>query len=232
MPAKTLSQKAADRIYKLIVSEKRFSPGEQLPGENIFSKELDISRSTLREAIQILSAQGLLEVIRGKGTFVSNDIQTLHDPAIGQSAFAHARLKDLFEMRLICEPETAALACLRATDEEMERILDLGKQVEITINEGGDRTDIDQDFHNAIVMATHNGFMQRLIPVINRSIADAISLYEGEAELADNTIQDHALIMEFFKMRDSDGARQAMLIHIRHAIHTLKLNDEEEPLLK
>ena len=71
---KRLSDRVADDILNMITIEKRFLPGDKLPNENDLSKELDISRTTLREAIRILVTNGILEIKRGLGTFVRGDI--------------------------------------------------------------------------------------------------------------------------------------------------------------
>ena len=66
-----LSEKTSDRLYELIVEERRYMPGSKLPNENELSGALGVSRTTLREAISFLAAQGVLEIRRGKGTFVA-----------------------------------------------------------------------------------------------------------------------------------------------------------------
>lgn len=234
MVRKTLSQQAADSIYKLISDGSEFKPGDQLPGENILSEKLGVSRSTLREAIRILVSQGILNVYRGKGTFVSSDINIPGNFRLEQMESIRVRLKDLYEARLLFEPRLSAIACRRATDEEISRILVIGKEVETTIQKGEDRTKIDQDFHNAIIAASHNEFLQRLAPIINSAIEETVlfgSVSEtGTGTLAENTLRDHALLMEFLKNRDAGGAEQAMSIHLHHAIATLGLNSGENPI--
>ena len=71
MKNKMLSQSIADTLLSMITIEKRFSAGDKLPNENELSEELNISRTTLREAIRILVAYNVLEIQRGKGTFVT-----------------------------------------------------------------------------------------------------------------------------------------------------------------
>ena len=66
-----LSEQTADRLYEMIVDEQLYAPGSKLPNENELSEALKVSRTTLREAISFLVAQGVLEIRRGKGTFVS-----------------------------------------------------------------------------------------------------------------------------------------------------------------
>lgn len=126
-----LSEQTSDRLYEMIVDEHRYEPGSKLPNENELSEALRVSRTTLREAISFLVAQGVLEIRRGKGTFVAEDL-----PAAGLDLTSLAglrsrvRAKDLFEMRLIFEPATVALACQRASDEELRQILKKAERME------------------------------------------------------------------------------------------------------
>lgn len=71
MKNKMLSQSIADSILSMITIEKRFSAGDKLPNELELSEELHVSRTTLREAIRILVAYDILEIKRGKGTYVT-----------------------------------------------------------------------------------------------------------------------------------------------------------------
>ena len=201
-----------------------------MPNENDFSDDLGISRSTLREAIRILVLQGVLEVKRGSGTFVTSDVGLFDDFGINNFDRVRIRLKDLYELRLLFEPQVAAIACRRATEEELDYICEQGKIVAQIIREGKDRTEADQEFHKAIIMASHNDFMIRLIPLINRAVSESIFINSSGVTLAEDTLRDHALLMDFLRKRDVRGAQNAMEIHIHHAIHTLNLNKDEDPL--
>ena len=220
--AEILFRQVEDKLYKLITSGE-FEPGEQLPGENELSVRFGVSRSTLREAIRSLSAAGVLTVQRGKGTFVSENFRS-GAPDMAELHLKKARVTDLFEARLIFEPDTAALACLRASDEEVEEIIHLGKEVERTILSGADRTEIDQRFHRAIVSAARNEFLEQLVPIINSSVAETIALHSEAETIASDTLRDHAMLMGFFRERNAAGVKHAMYIHILHAIKTLGLN--------
>ena len=154
MKNKMLSQSVADNILSMITIEKRFDAGDKLPNELELSEELNVSRTTLREAIRILVAYDILEIQRGKGTFVTEkafqrpqDLEQLSDIKVNA--------KDLYEMRLIFEPEAAYFAAVRGTETEISRILMYGKQIENEIKEGVDRTTNEHAFHKAIAQATH-----------------------------------------------------------------------------
>jgi len=222
---KRLSDQIADDIMTLIAIEKRFGPGDKLPNENELSEKLNISRTTLREAIRILVTNGVLEIKRGRGTFVREDFdvsKTLQ--SLNQISEARIGARDLYEMRLIFEPEAAYYATIRATDTELERILDYGKQIEEKIFRGEDRTEVEQKFHKSISKATHNAFIDKLMPVIYQAIDAGVVLSQANDRASQDTINDHRMIMEFMKARNPEGARSAMKIHILRAINDLEIN--------
>ena len=201
MEKKSLSQQTADRLYTMIVVERRLSPGEKLPSELDLSRELGVSRTTLREAIHVLASQKILEVRRGRGTFVAAEAAQVNDYGFSR------------------------LACQRATLEEMEEILARGEAVDQCIRQNQDRTAADREFHAAIVRATHNSFMMRLLPMINQAVAAAIVSGQHKDQLSEDTRRDHALLMDFFRKRDADGAAHAMAIHMHHSIDVMGLEE-------
>lgn len=222
MNNKMLSQSIADTLLSMITIEKRFSAGDKLPNENELSEELNVSRTTLREAIRILVAYNVLEIQRGKGTFVTQAAFE-QQSNFGQLADIKVNAKDLYEMRLIFEPEAAYLAAIRGTDAEIKRILDLGGRIEQEIKSGQDRTDNEHLFHKAIAQATHNEFMNQLMPILYQAIAKGVTLSTMSQKAVTDTVGDHRMIMDFLEQRNAEGAKNAMKIHIMHAIRELGL---------
>ena len=221
--SKNLSERTADKLYSMITVERILLPGEKLPNENILSAELNVSRATLREAIRSLTAQGILTVQRGKGTFVSENFD---DGTKGFNTLdrAYMRLKDMYEMRLIFEPQCASMACLRASDEEIEEICAQGRKVINQIRRKGKWAEGDQTFHNLIVKASHNEFLIRLFPIINSAVHETMELKKDMTELQKITVADNESIMQQLMLRDAEGARCAMDLHMRHTIHGLGLD--------
>ena len=213
-----LADSTAQRIKKMIEEENRFSPEDKLPNENDLAQELGVSRSTLREAVKILTTNGVLEIRRGKGTFVTSNIvinsEDLSDIASG--------LDDLFEMRLMFGPDCAYLAAQRATDEEIETICYYGEQVEKKILSGEDRTVEEQKFHESIANATHNSFVKQFMPIIFNAIKKGVVVLMKNHDVSQDNLNDDRLIMEFIKKRNPEGARTAMRLHIIHALEGLK----------
>jgi DNA-binding FadR family transcriptional regulator len=212
-----LADNVADRIVEMIVNENRFSVGDKLPNEIDLAGELGVSRSTLREAVRILTVKGMLEIQRGKGTFVTANTII---PS-GNLNEISSGLDDLFEMRLMFEPECAYLAAQRATDEELDIICYYGEKIEKKILSGEDRTFEEQKFHESIANATHNAFVKQFIPVIFKAIKKGVVVLTKDKDVSQDNMNDDRLIMEFLKKRNAEGARTAMKLHILHAIEGL-----------
>ncbi len=222
MQKENLSQRTAETLKKMIVEEHKYKYGEKLPNENELSQELGISRTTLREAIRTLISVGILVVKRGKGTYVSEEIdQYAQEIDVNDFTKNKVTLRDLYEARLIFEPEAAALACKRATDEEIEEILRLGEicQTELKNDPSGQkRIDSESAFHGAILKASHNEFLGHFLPILTNTIQKTIELNYNLEIIAEEAYKDHIMIMNFLKNRDSVGVKSAITIHLHHAV--------------
>lgn len=223
---KSLAESVADDILAMITIDKKFSIGDKLPNENDLSAELKISRTTLREAIRILVSYNVLEIRRGKGTYIADNKELDENFSLGQLTNMKHNVKDLYEMRLIFEPEIAYYAAKRATDKEIERILYYGKLEEEKIMNNEDRTEVEQAFHNSIAKATHNEFMNKLMPIIYKAIYTGVILSDEYPMVVQDTLNDHGMIMDFLSKRDAEGAKTAMKLHIIHAMRGFGLEDE------
>ncbi|XOQ49594.1 MAG: Putative L-lactate dehydrogenase operon regulatory protein [Eubacteriales bacterium] len=222
----SLAEKIADDILAMITIDKKFSLGDKLPNENALSSQLKVSRTTLREAIRILVAHNVLEIQRGKGTFVKRNPSLNDSVKLEELSGFPMDVKDLYEMRLIFEPQSAYYAAKRATDKELERILYYGKLEEEQILKKMDRTEVEQAFHKSIAKATHNEFMNRLMPILYQAIGKGVMLSYAKKDIVQNTLHDHRMIMEFLAKRDALGAKTAMELHIIHAMRGFGIEDE------
>lgn len=217
-----LSEQISDRLYEWIVEEHRYLPGSKLPNENELSAALEVSRTTLREAVSFLVAQGVLQIRRGKGTYVAEELPVGGLDLTGLANIrSRVRAKDLFEMRLIFEPATVSLACQRASDEELQQIVKKAERMERIANEGGDWPLADQEFHWAIIKASHNEYMRRLYPIINSAVNEILQITQNRQHMQDVAVSDNHMILDFMLQRDAEGAAHAMTIHMKHLINLL-----------
>ena len=228
-----LSQRTADKLRELILKDGLYQPGEKLPNENELSQQLGISRTTMREAIRILVAEGVLIVRRGQGTFAAEEMDRYTDGGIGIQNFADLKvtLHDLYEARLIFEPEAAALACVRASDEEIAHIIELGDECQRLLMEnptGEERIASESVFHGAILKASHNEFISGFLPTLTETIEKTFALDYNLDVIAKDAYKDHIMIMDFLQKRDAQALKSAVTIHLRHAFWTEQLGSQEK----
>ena len=222
---KSLAENIADDLLARITIDKTYALGDKLPNENELSADLQVSRTTLREAIRILVMHNVLEIRRGKGTYVKSNQEPNKLDLNGLSDLP-LDVRDLYEMRLIFEPQSAYYAAKRASDKELERILYYGRLEEEMILKKEDRTEVEQAFHKSIAKATHNEFMNRLMPILYQAIDKGVVLSNSREKIVQNTLNDHRMIMEFLSVRDALGAKTAMELHIIHAMRGFGITEE------
>ena len=217
-----LTDRVAGRLLEMIATDPAYTPGARLPGETRLCQLFGVSRTTLREAVRSLAARGYLEVRRGSGTFVL-DRGAGADIDLSRLELAQVRLRDLFEIRMLIEPQAARLACIRGTDREIQEIARRAGAVAQAIQTGADFTDLEEAFHRAVAAAAHNQFMEQLMPIIHNALHEAWAASAVTGCLAQLTLQDNRQLMDFFRRRDGEGAQHAMAAHIRHTINVLDL---------
>ena len=218
-----LSVRIADELAEMIANGE-FRPGDKLPNEPELSKKMQVSRTTLREALRILSTRGLVEVRRGIGTFVTQSRSIHADYDVLKIQDTNVNTKDLYEMRLMFEPQAAYYACLRASDEELETIFRYGELNERMIRHQDPQWDeSEQKFHNSIASATHNPFITALLPIFNRAIHHGIILAAEAPQVAEMTLHDHRVLMQYLKDRNPEGAKAAMYLHIINTMRAFSI---------
>lgn len=194
------------QLKELIVKEQ-LKPGDRLPPERELAAQLSASRHSLREALRVLTAVGVLEIHPGNGTYVSRNAYV----ALNANVFAGLVEKDfrysVLEARKILEPSIAALAALRATAEDLTRIEQHVRAMEEQVKENQDHLGADLAFHLSLVGATQNLVMIRMIGALENLLI-VLPPYKEKAA------RYHRLIFEAVKARDSGAAYWAMEEHL------------------
>ena len=221
-----VSQVIAGRIKDMIFLEKKYLPNDKLPNEHDLSAQLGVSRTSLREAIKILAANGILTIKRGSGTFVSSTPDSPNDP-FGMAYLDDKKklVKNWFEFRLILEPPNARLAAVNGSDEEIKAISDSATRIAQLIKEGKSIVAEDQLFHAAIATATHNDVIKLTMPSLEAAVSDAITTSTKigtSSRSQENVLTYHTAIADFIRMRDGDGAEIAMRYHIQRGLRDLE----------
>lgn len=194
----------------------RYRPGELLHGEVEASDRLKISRTAYREALRILSAKGLVESRPKTGTRINPRVKWhMLDPDVLQWIFAFepsvSLLENLFELRRVVEPEAAALAANRRSDDQIYRMakaLDAMQKHTLATEAG---READQDFHSALLEASGNPFLITLTSGVGAAVAWTTVFKQRHAPLRRDPIPDHRRVFEGVAAGDLDAARAAML---------------------
>ncbi len=164
---KTLAQEVADRLIEGISSDE-YAIGEKLPIESELMKIYGVGRSSIREAIKILSIQGILNVQQGVGTFVvsKNAHETL------DSQMNKAQIEEVQEVRSLLDSKIAAKAAINRTEEDLKTIkkyLDLRYQF-AEENLATECYQADIDFHLAIAESCGNNLLKEIYKVATKHI--------------------------------------------------------------
>lgn len=220
---KPLVDKISDEIID-IIKERDLEEGDRLPNEYELAELLDVGRSTVREAIKVLVSRNIIEIRRGAGTFVSQNLGVVEDP-LGFT-FVEDKLQlaeDLLQIRFILEPQIALLAAENATQQDIVELGELCDEVERLILAGEDYSEQDIAYHTKIASCSKNMVMPKLIPIITTSITIFITV--TKKALTKETIETHREIYEAIKKRNGKAAHDAMLLHLvynRRNIERLK----------
>ncbi|MHC5228075.1 FadR/GntR family transcriptional regulator [Enterococcus sp. LJL99] len=211
---KTLVGVTTDKLIQFI-KDCNFTIGDKLPNEYELSKQLDVGRSTIREAVRALASRNILEVRQGAGTFVSERRGIATDP-LGFSMVKDQdqMIRDLFELRYLLEPKMAALAARYATEQQIMKLEELREAIEQSFFNGDEEhIQLDIAFHTTIAEASGNVALFHLMPVINQSIALFNKDYSSK-QIKTETVQLHRDIVDAVMRRRETEAMDAMLIHM------------------
>jgi DNA-binding FadR family transcriptional regulator len=158
MKSQRLSDQIAENLQAMIANN-RLSPGERLPSERVLAARLEVSRPSLREAIQKLNSKGLLSTHRGGGTYVCDSLEpSFVSPLLSLLREQPKSQYDVLEIRYALEGTAAYYAALRGTDRDKENIRHHFDEMQATHGSPDpmDEARADAAFHLSIVEASHN----------------------------------------------------------------------------
>ena len=214
MNRKLLASQVEEELMHYIQQESVLI-GEKIPNEFELAEKFGVGRSTVRETVKSLVTKGVLEVRRGSGTYVVSK-STIEEDPLGLSKFTdkYKLGLELFEVRLMLEPEIAALASDYATPEEKEGLKRLCGEVEQIYRAGKNHTKKDIEFHTCIARCSRNRVVEMLQPIMQTAIVTFVNL--THRSLMEETIETHRAITEAIVRSDPVGARCAMIMHLTY----------------
>lgn len=210
--SKSLVNITINKILNMI-KEQKLKPNDKLPTVDELASAFSVGRSTIREALKVLSAQNIIVIKQGAGTFVSEKEGISRDP-LGLEYISDDInvIFDMVTLRLIFEPEMASMAAQFATRKDIQDIKYYCEEVEQLIEQGEDYHKADAGFHIAIAKASGNGVIHKITQVIHSSIKKNIFMTDNI--LCKDTVIFHRRITNCIENGDINGARYAMINHL------------------
>ena len=214
----------SERLYEQIAEqvEQRIltgdlKVGDRLPPERELAEQFGVSRTAVREAVKALRQKGLVEVQPGRGTFITNGTSRAvrHSLDLLMKIGGTEGFSDLVEVREIIEPEIAALAADRATEEHIAALREAVVTMDGALEDPDRFIEADLDFHLACADATHNALILALIDSIVDLLREQRARIFRVAGGPQRGQFHHKRILDTIVRHDPGAARDAMRAHLR-----------------
>lgn len=226
----TLPAQVASRLVDGIVSG-RF--GEHAPSETEICDEFQVSRAVARDALKLLASLDVVEISQGKRVMIRpreqwdylnpSLIEWLPDDQV------HSLLQELHSMRIVLEPELAAMAALSADEEALQRMHSRLERMAELQHDPERYLEADYEFHMEICRAANNRILDRIM-YSARWLLTASRRVTNEAPGALGTAtQHHNEIFDALQDGDADAARSTMRAHLEETSPVLAAKQEKTP---
>lgn len=208
LKSKPLSRLVVEAIRDSIFKNE-LKPGDMLPTEAELTKQLGVSKSSVREAIKMLEAIGIVEIRRGQGTILSqNPEQGYMNVILFQLLMQDGSAQELKTFRRMVETSYIALAIESATEADIACIEGWVERFAKDLAKGVIDVEDDIGFHRAILTATHNRFVISLGEAMTQLYSDSI---QKSIQLQpEHALSDHRMICRAIKERDLSLAKDCV----------------------
>jgi len=223
-PRRTLAKTVAQRLLDAVRSQP---PGTRMPSERALAEQLDVGRSTVREALNALATLGVLDIRHGRGVFVASSEPAGWSGSAIVPALIRAETHALLEARLVIQPEVVRLAAERRTDSDLRALEDV-LQVQRRLSEVADfkrATKTGAEFDIRLAEAARNEVLTGMIrSLFQRMLDRAPRLYELQEGFGAWDVEQHERI--YAAVRDSDGSLAAQLMR-EHVLDIKSLYEQQ-----
>lgn len=196
-------------IKKLLVT-KKIRPGDKLPSETVLAESMGVSRGSVREAMKILSAFGIVDIKRGNGTYIADSTKgILFDPLLFKLVVNNNEFRELRELREIIELGIVELAIRYADDEDLIKLEESYKYTLDKIRKGLYKEDVIIDcesmFHTALGQASKNVMVQTIYNFVMDIFIPNIYIKNSDIDFGYDATKSHKPIIDAIKNRDLDA---------------------------
>ncbi len=227
-----LADAIAEHLEQLIL-EGALRPGEKLAAERELAEKLEVSRPSLREALEKLQARGLIETSKS-GTYVTQFMASLTEPLAAMLQSNEQALIDYLEYRTLIEGEAARLAATRATDVEREAIRNCLERMRGAhkLDDPTAEGEVDVDLHLLIYEAAHNLVLLHVMRAFSEMLRGGVFYNRHQLYcrpgVRDVLLEQHLAIGEAVLARQPEQAAEAAANHVRATAATLEEIRQEQ----
>ncbi|MBQ7321798.1 MAG: FadR family transcriptional regulator [Clostridia bacterium] len=217
----------AEKIKNMLFSGE-FKRGDKLPSEGKLAADLDVGRSSVREALRLLNAGGYVEIIPNRGAFAA---ATSEDETPSPRSWLELnadKVAELLNVRLCIEPFAAELCAQNITEEGLALLKELLDRFENALDSRNWTllAKCDLEFHRTILTESHNRYLIRMY----QPLLEAFMQYSRRSFAATysqgDTYKEHRAIYNAIALHAADEARVAMQLHIITAKRQVKFTEK------
>jgi GntR family transcriptional repressor for pyruvate dehydrogenase complex len=206
-------EEVAKQIERLIL--KKLKPGDKLPSERELAELLQVSRSSIRDAIRGLEMMGLVEPRQGAGTIVCElSAGSLVNPFANSLKHRQELVSELLDFRKMLEPPLAGRAATHASLDEGSEMEEILHRQEEKLSHGDLAIAEDAEFHYSVALASGNSVVLKVLDIVMDLLRDtrerSLQL-EGRPQ---KSLAGHHRILAAIKRHDAEAAKAAMRRHI------------------
>jgi GntR family transcriptional repressor for pyruvate dehydrogenase complex len=217
-----LRDQVADMLLEMI-SSGEYQAGDRLPPERILVEQIGVSRTVVREALNLLETRGLIRIEHGRGAVVSaNGAHALQNNLGFLLRMQPGALWELMEMRKALEVEVAGLAAERATAEDIATMRAKLDRMREKINAPEGYVEADVGFHEMLARSARNRVILMMMePIVDLLLASRRMTGSKEAN-AKRALRAHEAILKRVEAKDVEGARSEMRKHMMTTEHDMR----------
>jgi GntR family transcriptional regulator, transcriptional repressor for pyruvate dehydrogenase complex len=201
---------------KDFIKKSEMNGSRKLPTERAFTAMFSVSRSTVREALRILEAAGIIEIKPTKGSYIVKAEDYNASTLMGWFTSYEPEILHLLETRLSLEPMAAFLAAERATDEHIKKLEEAHEEfIEFILQNDPIKITLgDEKFHKLIFEAAQNPLLENLHSFINAMLIDYRRKVFSIPKEAMKAVSQHDEILRQIREHNSNLARENMIQHL------------------
>jgi GntR family transcriptional repressor for pyruvate dehydrogenase complex len=206
-------EEVARQIERLIL--KKLKPGDKLPSERELAEMLQVSRSSIRDAIRGLELRGVVEPRQGAGTIVREaSADSVVNPFANALKRRREMVSELLDFRKMLEPPLAARAATHASADEIAEMEEILQRQEAKLSRGENTIDEDAEFHYSVALASGNSVVLKVLDIVMDLLRDSRERSLQVEGRPRKSLIGHQRILAAIKRQDAESAKAAMRRHI------------------